>query len=188
MEFTKEEERFLLGLARTAIQDYFKTGTVIDVKPQEIPSKRMTEDAATFVTLYIGEHLRGCIGSLEARRPLCLDVVNNAVYAAFNDPRFYELKPEELPKVKITISVLTPPKKMKVKNWQEFFEKLIPDKHGVIMKNGFHTATYLPAVWEQIPDKTEFMSELSIKAGMSKDGWKEPDTEFFVYEAIEISE
>ncbi len=187
-KLTEEEKKFLLALARKAIDHYFKTGRRIDIKPSEVPSPRFVEDCACFVTMHIGKTLRGCIGSLEAKRPLLFDVIDNALKAAFGDPRFYPLREEELEKVKFSISVLTKPEQLKVSGPDELLKKLIPHKHGLIIQFGFHRATYLPVVWKQLPDKIQFLSELCQKAGLPPDSWKEPEMEFYTYEAEEFEE
>ena len=188
MEFDEKEKKFLLDVARKSIEHYFKTGEVLDIEANQIPSKRMVEDGASFVTFYIDKVVRGCMGSLEPKRPLCFDVRQNALKAAFSDQKFKELKPEELKKIKITISILTNLEKLKVKNWQDALKKIVPKKHGVIIRNLLHVATYLPDVWNELPDKNDFLSELSERAGIGRDGWKDKNTEFFVYEAFEFSE
>lgn len=187
-KLTQEEKRFLLHLARRTIEHFFKTSEKLELKPHGVPSQKLIENGACFVTLYINGSLRGCIGTLESKRPLVFDVIENALAAAFGDPRFYPLKTGELQKIKITISVLTKPEKLPVKNPEELLEKLVPLKHGLIIKQGFHRSTYLPAVWEQIPDKIKFVSELCQKAGLLPDAWKDSSTEFFTYEVEELSE
>lgn len=187
-KLTANEKTYLLSLARNAIKHYFKTGRKLEIKPGDVNSKRIIEDGASFVTMHIGKALRGCIGSLEAKRPLVFDVVDNAINSAFGDPRFYELKPEELPKVKFSISVLTKPERLNVTGPEDLLEKLIPHKHGLIIQYGLHRATYLPVVWGQLPDKVQFLNELCQKAGLPQDAWKEPDMEFYIYEAEEFEE
>lgn len=188
MMLSEEEKAFLLSLARKAIEHYLKTQKKPEPKPQEIPSPRLVEKGACFITLRIGRELRGCIGSLEARKPLFKDVVDNALGAAFGDPRFYPLAPEELKKTKISISFLTQPVEIFVERPEEILDKLIPNKHGLIIQQGVARATFLPAVWNEIPDKLEFLQHLSMKAGLGPDGWKEKGTRFFIYEAEEFSE
>ncbi len=187
-KFNAEEKKYLLSLARRSIKSFLDTGNRIDVDPSDVPSERLSEDGACFVTLHIGTDLRGCIGSLEAHRPLVMDVADNAVAAAFGDPRFYPLTTDEFAKVKISISVLTKPECLPVKDSDDLLKKLKPGKHGLIMERGTARATFLPAVWEQLPGKEEFMEHLSLKACLARDGWKSVDCRFFVYEAEEFSE
>ena len=187
-KLNKKEKKFLLDLARKSIKHYLEKGTKLDVKPSDVPTKRLTEDGACFVSLHINEELRGCIGSLEAHRPLVMDIIDNSLACAFGDPRFYPLTKDELSKVKISISVLTKPEPFLVKGPDDLLKKLVPGKHGLILEQGIARATFLPVVWEQLPEKEEFLSHLSMKAGLSPDGWKDPRTKFFVYEADEFSE
>ncbi len=188
MKLTEEEKKFLLELARKSIQHYLSTGNKLQLDPSEVPSKNLVENGACFVSLHKGKELRGCIGSLEAKRPLFMDVIENAVASAVGDPRFYPLTSIELQKVRISISVLTEPMELPVNSPEELLEKLIPDKHGLIIRQGIARATFLPVVWEQLQEKEEFLKHLSMKAGLPPDGWKDPKTKFFVYEAIEFSE
>ncbi len=186
---TDDEGRFLLKLARRAIETYLKTGEVIDIKPSEVPGTRLTEDGACFTTLYLGGELRGCIGSLERKRPLAFDVVDNALNAAMRDPRFMPLTLEELPEISIEISVLTEPERLDVSSARDLLEKLEPGKHGLIIKKGVARATFLPLVWEQLPKKEEFLANLCMKAGLRPDEWKKTEEiEFYIYEAQEFSE
>lgn len=189
MALSKEEKTYLLKLARKSIEHYFRTGKRLELSPQEVPSKALAEDGACFVTLYTNGQLRGCIGSLEAHRPLVMDVIDNALHAAFGDPRFPPLSPEELPRVKISISLLTKPEPFRAKSTDDLLNGLIPGKHGLIIKKGYARATFLPAVWEQIPDKQNFLGHLCAKAGLHPDEWRDTSTmEFFVYYAEEFSE
>jgi len=188
VEYSKEEKKFMLSLARRSIKHYLEKGTKPEIKPSEIPSERLQEDGAAFVTLHINGHLRGCIGTLEAHRPLIMDIVDNAINSAFSDPRFYPLQADELQKIKISISVLTKPEPLPVDSPEDLLGKLVPKKHGLILKQGYYRATFLPVVWEQIPKKEEFLEHLSVKAGLPPDGWRDPKTEFEVYGAIEFSE
>ena len=185
----EKERKFLLALARRSIGHYLKMGSRMDIKPQEVPTKRLSEDGACFVTLYEGGELRGCIGTLEAHRPLVMDVIDNALSSAFGDPRFPPLSKDELPKVKISISYLSKPEPFPVKDAKDLLAKLVPDKHGLIIQKGYARATFLPVVWEQLPGKEEFLTHLCEKAGLAPDEWKDTGSmEFFVYEAQEFEE
>jgi len=186
-ELTKEDKKFMLGLARQAIEHFFKSGKVLEVAPTDITSPVLVENGACFVTLHIGEHLRGCIGTLEANRPLFSDCIGNALASAFEDNRFSPLEPPELENVRISISVLTKPVKFNGSG-EALFKALEPGKHGLIIQKGVARATFLPAVWEQLPKKEEFLNQLCLKAGMGPESWKDEGIEFFLYEAIEFSE
>lgn len=182
------EKKFLLALARRAIVHYLETGKKLELEIFEVPSKKLVEHGACFVTLKKGKELRGCIGSLEAHQPLFKDVIDNALRAAFGDPRFYPLVSEELAKVKISISYLTPAAEVKLDSSEQILNKLEVGRHGLIIQKGWARATFLPVVWEEIPSKIEFLKHLSIKAGLGPIGWKEKGVKFFIYEAEEFSE
>ena len=177
-----------MKLARRTIEHYFKTGKKLELAPSELPFEKLLEDGASFVCLKTDDKLRGCMGTLYNRRPLFMDVIKNALAAAFGDIRFPPVKESELGKIKISISILTEPKPLKVSSPDELLEKLDPGRHGVILQQGIERATYLPSVWEQIPDKVKFLENLSMKAALGPQGWKDPRTEFFVYEVEEFSE
>ena len=188
-KLTGVDKSFLLSLARRAISSYFETGKRLEPTQKEIPSPNVLEQGACFVTLHLHGELRGCIGSLVAHRPLLNDVIENALASAFEDTRFDPLTKEELKLVKISISYLTPPKPFPVKDSGDLLAKLIPHKHGLILQKGMARATFLPAVWEELPKKEDFLSHLCMKAGLSPVEWKNTKGMIFqVYEADEFGE
>ncbi|MFH1394311.1 MAG: AmmeMemoRadiSam system protein A [Candidatus Micrarchaeota archaeon] len=187
-ELSEKDKGFLLKLARQAIEHFFKTGKVLEVPPDEIDSPALIEDGACFVTLHSdGDELRGCIGSLEAHRPLFTDIIGNALASAFEDLRFTPLTQPELKDVKISISILTKPVRFDG-GGEGLFRALEPGKHGLIIQKGVARATFLPAVWKQLPEKEQFLNQLCLKAGMGPGAWKDEGVEFFLYEAVEFSE
>jgi len=189
MALDKKEKDYLLKLARSSIRHFLETGDLQELKPSEVPSKKLVEDGACFVSLHIGGELRGCIGTLEAHRPLFRDVLENAVASATEDPRFSQLSLGELETVTISISVLSKPEPFPVKDAGDLLKKLVPNKHGLIIQKGYARATFLPVVWEQLPKKEEFLAHLCMKAGLDADGWRETKgMSFFTYEAEEFSE
>ncbi|MDR1833173.1 MAG: AmmeMemoRadiSam system protein A [Propionibacteriaceae bacterium] len=147
----------------------------------------LNERGASFVTLTIDGRLRGCIGSLEAWRWLGEDVRLNAVAAAFKDPRFLPLDPAELDHLHIVVSVLTAPQPLEFDSEAEALAQLRPGVDGVVLQAGHHRATFLPQVWEELPDKVEFMSHLKRKARLSPDYWG-PDVELSVYQVEAFGE
>jgi len=188
---TKAEGVFLLKIARKSIETFLKSHERLELKPSDVPSKRLVGNGACFVTLYIGKgkDLRGCIGSLEATRPLVFDVVDNALNSAFGDPRFPGVRAAELKEIKIEISVLTVPKKLDVSSSDDLLGKLIPRKHGLTIQKGWARATFLPVVWDELKDKEEFLHHLCRKAGLEPEAWKDTKSmEFFVYQAQEFEE
>ncbi len=172
----------LLPLARKAIE--FKLNNK-KFKVSEDIMKKYSEKKASFVTLTENNELRGCIGSLYPHQELWKDIVENAVHAAFDDPRFPPLEKNELSKIKIEISILSSPKKIIFKNDKQLLEK-IDKKMGLILKKGFNSSTFLPQVWKEIPDKINFLEHLSVKAGLEKDSWK--NSEIYFYRAESIKE
>ena len=120
-------------------------------------------------------------------QPLYQDVIDNTINASFRDYRFGRLDKSELNQIKIEISVLTIPKKLNFSSPEELLKKL-NSKIGVILKKGYFSATYLPQVWEDIPDKTEFLSSLCLKAGLPADSWRKPGIEIETYGVEKIKE
>jgi len=143
--------------------------------------KKYYDKKACFVTLTISGKLRGCIGSLVAIKPLWQDVVDNAINAAFNEYRFSPLKKDELEKIKIEVSILSEAKPLDFKNPTELLKK-IKKNYGLIVEKNDRSATFLPQVWEQIPDKKQFLEELSMKSGLSKDSWKTANIYYYTVE------
>jgi len=187
MGFSKEECDYLLKLARKTIKRALDTGTRMDINPTDVPTEKLIKDGACFVTLYRkpGKQLRGCIGSLEARRPLVFDVVENSLNAAFNDPRFRQLEPYEFKDITIEISILTPKKELHVKSSEDLLNKLVPKKHGLVIEKGWNRATFLPIVWDELTDKQEFLAELCVKAGLRPDEWKDTKhMKFYTYTTV----
>lgn len=127
------------------------------------------EKGACFVTLEKSGQLRGCIGSIIATCPLIKDLIKNAQNAALNDNRFNPVTKEELNKISIAVSLLSEPEKIEFKNETELLSQIVPFKDGIIIKDGSYQAVYLPSVWEQIPDKIDFLMSLKIKAGLPID-------------------
>jgi AmmeMemoRadiSam system protein A len=143
--------------------------------PGEVKSfllKLARQSLEASVTLTINGNLRGCIGYIEGIKPLFEAVIDNAENAALSDPRFPSVTPGELSRIRVEISVLTHPEPLDYKDPQDLLNKLMPNIDGIILQNNFHQSTFLPQVWEQLPDKVQFLEHLSIKGGMPADGWK----------------
>ncbi|HEV2112023.1 MAG TPA: AmmeMemoRadiSam system protein A [Gammaproteobacteria bacterium] len=147
----------------------------------------LAEPRATFVTLMRHQLLRGCIGTLEPRRPLLQDVMHNARAAAFQDPRFPPLAKTELPEVEIEISVLSPPSLLPVRDRVELLQRLEAGRPGLILQEGARRATFLPAVWESLPRPEDFLAALLHKAGLERDHWSER-LRFFTYTTESFAE
>lgn len=157
----------LLRLARDAIAGQF--GMTVEAPDTSAPW--LQHSGATFVTLTQAGRLRGCIGSLEAHRPLWQDVRANAVAAAFRDPRFAPLTAEELPATRIEVSLLSPQQPMPFSSEADALAQLRPGVDGVVLEYGRHRGTFLPQVWEQLPTREEFLAHLKLKAGLPARFW-----------------
>lgn len=131
----------------------------------------LAEPGATFVTLTQHGALRGCIGTLEAHRPLLEDVKSNAVAAALHDPRFEPLRTDEFDVTRVEVSLLSTPQAMNFANETDALNQLRPEIDGVIFQYGPYRSTFLPQVWEQLPQPREFMAHLKHKAGLPPHFW-----------------
>ncbi len=167
---SKPDRAALLEVARASIQHGLRHGQVLEVEPADYPVT-LRPPRATFVTLETGGQLRGCIGALVARQPLVRDVAAHAFAAAFEDPRFPELREDEFPKLDIHISVLSPPEPLSFSSEDELLAQLRPGVDGLIIQFRHYRATFLPAVWEQLPDPYVFLAQLKQKAGLPLDFW-----------------
>jgi AmmeMemoRadiSam system protein A len=170
----EETKKFILKIARKAIENYVKYRKIIKVNkyPKELEEKR-----TVFVTIYRNNELRGCIGSL-ADLPIIENLISAAV-SACEDPRFLPLQEEELDKIKIEVSILSEFKRSSVEEIKEF-------KHGVYIKRGLKSAIFLPQVWYEIPNKNDFLFYLCIKGGINPKELK--DCEIYTFEAEIIKE
>lgn len=173
----------LTGLARAAIAR--QLGFDLQAKTPDTPF--LHEQGASFVTLQQYGELRGCIGSLQAQRPLIEDVQANAIAAAFYDPRFAPLGRDELDSIEIEVSLLTPSTPLSFASEQQAYDQLRPGIDGVILEYGNHRATFLPQVWQQLPFASIFMAHLKQKAGLPADFWAD-DVRISVYQVEKYSE
>ncbi len=156
----------LLRIAKTAILERFDPSYRIDREKLIREYPFLAEPGAAFVTLNKGKNLRGCIGSIIAHQPLIDDIIHNARSAAFSDPRFDPLRPEEIDdSLMLEVSVLTPPQKIEYSDFEDLKRKIVPKKDGLILKYGQYQGTFLPQVWEQLPSVEQFLEHLSYKAG-----------------------
>lgn len=156
----------LLAVARAAIRNAL--GQTADA-PGDAPWLKLP--AASFVTLTQHGELRGCIGSLQAYRPLGDDVRANAVAAALHDPRFAPLRADELANTDIEVSVLSPLQPLTFTSEADALAQLHPLIDGVVFEYHGHRSTFLPQVWEQLPDARDFMAHLKVKAGLPANFW-----------------
>ncbi len=187
MALSPEEREILLKLAREAITRAAHRQDVPEVDLSAMP-EALRRDGACFVTLTKRGELRGCIGSLEARRPLVLDVRGNAIAAAFHDPRFPPVRPEELDELHVEISVLSPPQPLSYDGPADLIAKLRPGIDGVVIERGWHRATFLPQVWEKLPDPHVFMEHLCAKAGLAPDTYRKSELDVYTYQVEKFEE
>ena len=157
----------LLTLARNAIAARFG----LPPAPVAVDRPELAKMGATFVTLTQRGELRGCIGSLEAWRPLGQDVQENARAAAFRDPRFEPLSVDELPITRVEVSLLSAAEPIHFRDEADALAQLRPNIDGVIFSAGNRRSTFLPQVWEQLPDPADFMARLEQKAGLPANYW-----------------
>ena len=167
-----EARRHLLGIAARSIRHGVAHGKACEVVLGRLPPA-LGEDRATFVTLTSSRRLRGCVGSLRATRPLGEDVAHNAHAAAFADPRFPPLVEDELDGLDIKISVLSPREPMHVESEADLVARLRPGIDGLALEDGEKHATFLPGVWESLPEPERFVRELVRKAGWPAGHWSE---------------
>jgi len=187
MKLNSKEKEFLLRYSRQTLEEYFVAGKKLEIDEKKVP-KNLREKRATFVTLLKNGEFRGCIGNILPKFPLYKDVINNSLSAAFSDPRFPQLKYAELKELKIEISILTVPKRIIYNDTDDLLAKIKPGDYGIILQSGFFQATFLPDVWKELPKKEDFLTNLSLKAGLAPDAWKHPETEFFYYRTENFTE
>jgi AmmeMemoRadiSam system protein A len=162
----------LLSLARQSIDRGLAEMRWVAMPPLDLPAA-LSEARGSFVTLRIHKQLRGCCGNLAANRSISEDVWRNAWASAFADPRFSPLEPEEWPDAHLHISVLSPLESITVQSEQELIETLRPNVDGLVLERDDSRATFLPDVWEQISDPTEFVRHLKQKAGWPANAWSD---------------
>lgn len=187
MPLSAEDRQYLLTLARQTIASALEGRALPPVRLEDL-SEELRAPGASFVTLTIDGQLRGCIGSLEARRPLALDVQENAQAAAFHDPRFPPLGSWELARVHIEISVLSRPQPLAYDGPDDLLARLRPHVDGVVIERGWHRATFLPQVWEKVPDPREFFAHLCLKAGLPPDDYRRPGLQVLTYQVEKFEE
>jgi AmmeMemoRadiSam system protein A len=170
VELSREQRDTLLAIAKQSIDYGLSHGRPLPVDPDDYPAPLQTL-RATFVTLHESGQLRGCIGTLEAHRPLVEDVADNAFSAAFRDPRFAPVSAAERDRLALDISVLSPATPMQFASEQDLLRQLRPGIDGLVLEDGPYRGTFLPSVWEQLPEPVDFLRQLKRKAGLSVDHW-----------------
>jgi len=182
-QLTAKHGRVLLDLARATLNDHFgRTGAAAKAMALAATAPELQAHCGIFVSLKTGGRLRGCIGSLVGRAPLAEGVRTQALNAAFHDPRFESLSAEELDRVNIEISVLSPPQPLAFSDSADLLKKLRPHVDGVTIHHGHASATFLPQVWDQLPRAQDFLSQLCLKAGLAADAWRKGGITVEIYQ------
>lgn len=184
MPLPEPSARRLLDVARHSIAHGLQHHEAWSPDPLAEPAD-LRHPRATFVTLHRRGRLRGCIGTLEAHQSLVEDVAANAYAAAFEDPRFPAVTLDEVDDLDLHISVLTPPAPFPCRDEADLLARLQPGRDGLILRDGARRATFLPAVWADLPDPKEFLAHLKRKAGLPVDYWS-ATLRFWRYEAESI--
>jgi AmmeMemoRadiSam system protein A len=170
--YTAIQRQQILLLAKNAIIHGLEFCEPVEVDHRPFPST-LLEHKATFVTLNLKDKLRGCMGNLVANEALVDSVASNTFKAAFQDPRFPGLEPEEIKQLSIQISVLSDIHAIDADCEQALVEQLVPHVDGVILREGIRSSTFLPDVWKKIPTAEEFIKELKRKAGLPENYWSQ---------------
>jgi AmmeMemoRadiSam system protein A len=186
-KLTTEEKQTLLKLARQALEDGVRGQKLPQLDMQSL-SPRLREHGASFITLTIQGNLRGCIGALEPYQPLAEDVREHAIAAALQDYRFPNVQPEELSQIDIEVSRLTPPVLLEYNTPEDLLSKLRPGIDGVVLRDGPRRATFLPQVWEKLPDPADFLDNLCYKMGAAPGLWHQKHLDVLIYQVEEFHE
>lgn len=168
----EQEQQTLLQVASASVRNGLVYGQPLPVEAKEFP-ERLAKPGACFVTLEIAGRLRGCIGSLEAWRPLVQDCAENAFAAAFRDFRFPPVAEQELDLLDYQVSVLSEAIPLCFQSEDDLLVQLRPGTDGVVLEHGDRRATFLPSVWESLPEPREFLHHLKQKAGMAPEYWSD---------------
>ena len=180
------ERELLLQIARKSIRHGLHKGDALVVALHEL-SDALTSRLGVFVTLTQQDTLRGCIGSMESSEPLAQSVAESAYGAAFRDPRFPQLAAHELEQTRIEISVLSPMAAVPAADRGELLSTLRAQVDGLLLQDRNHRSTFLPKVWEQLPDPQEFLDHLLAKAGLPTNHWSST-IQFYRYRTVSFSE
>jgi AmmeMemoRadiSam system protein A len=187
-KLTLEEQKILLRLAREAMERGVRGE---DLPPLDLASLPVSlrEECCSFITLTVHGLLRGCIGSLDAYQSLVEDVREHAIAAALKDPRFPPVQEGEIKEIRIEVSRLTRPISLEYRDANDLLLKLRPHLDGVVLRDDpYRRATFLPQVWEKIPDCEEFLNNLCYKMGLEPDAWRHNHFEVLTYQVEDFHE
>ena len=183
--YSQDEKNTLLNIARTSIEHGLEAGGPLEINTSAYPAI-LQQPRATFVTLKINDTLRGCIGTLIAKEALVNSIAHSAWSAAFEDPRFARLSTDELDKISISLSILSPPEPIEFNSEADLISKIRPGIDGLILEEGYNRGTFLPSVWESLPDAETFLQHLKQKSGLLPSYWSESiKVERYTAESIE---
>lgn len=181
------DKRQLLTLARQALEAAVQGQRAPAVEATTL-SPALSQPGASFVTLTIENELRGCIGGLHAAKPLWEDVREHAAQAALNDFRFPPVSPAETARIEVEVSVLSEPEALEYTSAQDLVRRLRPNIDGVILSQGFRRATFLPQVWEHVPQPERFLSMLCEKMGVAPETWRHGKLTVQTYQVEKFTE
>lgn len=187
LPLSDEDKGDLLRVARQAIHAAVNRLPLLELHLNDY-SKVLQENGASFVTLTEEGNLRGCIGTIDAYQPIVQDVCEHAVSAALEDYRFYPVQPEDVPKIRIEISRLSPLKKLDYSQPQDLLDLLHPGIDGVVIRDGFRRATFLPQVWEKIDSVEVFLEHLCYKMGAPAGYWRHKKLDVYIYQVEKFCE
>ena len=170
--YSESERETLLSVAKQSILNGLEKGKALKVNVSDYPES-LQQQRATFVTLMINHELRGCIGSLSAYRALVDDIAQNAFAAAFSDPRFPALSQPEYDQLEYHLSVLSDSSSMQFESEEDLLSQIRPGIDGLILEDKGRRGTFLPSVWEQLPEARDFLNHLKLKAGLPPNYWSD---------------
>lgn len=175
MQFQTKED-----LAKFSIKYYFESNKIPEIRPDEV-AEELHQKGACFVSVYIHDELRGCVGDYETYESLYLNIIKNAINAAFSDFRFQPIQKDELPRLKTEVSILTTPQEFKPKDINHLLTFLEKNKPGVMIEQNGKRALFLPQVWKKLPKPVDFLSHLCLKATLSPPSWQEENIKYWIF-------
>jgi AmmeMemoRadiSam system protein A len=183
----QQNQKFLLTLARQALETYVRSGKTIHPDTGQL-NDEVVRQGATFVTLHKHHQLRGCIGTLLAYQTIYEDVIEHAIAAGTQDYRFPRVQENELADLHYEISILSNPSPITYSSPEDLLNQLRIGIDGVVISSGFQRATFLPQVWDSLPDKEEFMNQLCRKMGVRANAWRNSKYDISLYQVQEFAE
>lgn len=171
-DITNIEKKYLLNLAMHTMRTASEGGEQSVIEPMSEMSN-LHKTACCFVTLIKNDCLRGCIGNLLPTMPLFRDVIKNTLSAMYDDPRFGKVTIDEIDDIQIQLSILSSLKLMPVESEADLLKKITPFVDGIVLQEGSNRGTFLPSVWESLPDPVDFIRHLKQKAGLKSNHWSD---------------